>query len=486
MTPASRRLGVPQLDRLKAMDAGYLRTEDHGLPMHVAALAILDGASLQDASGRLHEETVRRHVDDRTQLAPRLRQKLHHTPFAAGPPVWVDDPAFDIRNHVRFHDLGYPADEAAMLKASSDLNATPLDRSKPLWEMWLLTGREDGNVALLIRLHHVVADGIAALDLLGVLFDLTAEGPASRAEGAAKVAGGPSKVAEGLSLHTAGESPRPPPRVGEVYADHLLRKVGAASRTVSSARRPAAVGHNLAARLGQVRQLIRDGVAPRVSLNQPVGTRRRLMLVRADLAGAKATAHVHGATVNDVVLAAMAGGARRLLQSRGELRQDLVLRVSVAASLRGRGDEVVNGNQVGVRYAPLPVCEPDTVRRLQLIAGVTGPQRDHAPYQPGGRVLQRWMVRAMFHQRLVNLLMSNLPGPATPMYFAGARVLEVFQVGLVQGNIPLSLGVLSYAGQLNFDIIADSDAIPDLTVFAEGLSAALEQLGAIPPSPSVV
>jgi diacylglycerol O-acyltransferase / wax synthase len=486
VTLASRRLGVPQLDRLKAVDAGYLRTEDHGLPMLVAALAILDGASLQDASGRLHEETVRRHVDDRTHLAPRLRQKLHHPPFAAGPPVWVDDPAFDIHNHLRFHDLGYPADEATMLKASADLNATPLDRSRPLWEIWVLTGREDGNFALLIRLHHVVADGMAALDLLGVLFDRTAEGPPPRSEAAPKLAEGPSKVAGGPSSDTAGESPRPLPRVGEVYADHLLRQVATASRTVSSARRPAAVGHNLAARLGQVRQVIREGVAPHVSLNQPVGTRRRLMLVRADLAGARATAHAHGAKVNDVVLAAMAGGARQLLQSRGELRPDLVLRVSVAASLRGRGDEVISGNQVGIRYAPLPVCEPDAVRRLQHIAAVTGPQRDHAPYQPGGRVLQRWMVRAMFRQRLVNLLMSNLPGPAAPMYFAGARVLEVFQVGLVQGNIPLSLGVLSYAGQLNFDIVADADAIPDLLVFTEGLSAALEQLGAITPSPPVV
>ena len=453
--------------------------------MHVAALAILDGSSLQDASGRLHEETLRRHVDDRSHLAPRLRQKLHVPPFAAGPPVWVDDQSFDIRNHVRFHDLGYPADEAAMLKASTDLNATPLDRSRPLWEMWALTGREDGNVALLIRLHHAVADGMAALDLLGVLFDRTAEGPPPSPEGASERAEGPSKATEGWSP-AAGESTRPPPGVREVFADQLHRQAGAASRTVSSALRPAAGVHHLAARLGQVRQLIHDGVAPRVSLNQPVGTRRRLMLVRADLAGARVTAHAHGATVNDVVLAAMAGGASRLLQSRGELRPDLVLRVSVAASLRDRGDEVISGNQVGIRYAPLPVCEPDAVRRLQHIAAVTGPQRDHAPYQPGGRVLQRWMVRAMFRQRLVNLLMSNLPGPAAPMYFAGARVLEVFQVGVVQGNIPLSLGVLSYAGQLNFDIVTDADAIPDVLVFTEGLSAALEQLGAIPPPPPVV
>jgi len=227
-----------------------------------------------------------------------------------------------------------------------------------------------------------------------------------------------------------------------------------------------------------VRRLIRDGVAPRVSLNQPVGTRRRMVVVRGSLKGAAATAHAHHATVNDVVLAAMAGGARRLLQSRGELAPDLVLRASVAASLRRPGEAVASGNQVGVRYAPLPVGEPDARRRLRHIAAVTASRRSEPPYQPGGRVLQRWMVRAMFRQRLVNLLVSNLPGPGAPLFFAGAMVRELFQVGLVQGNIPLSVGVLSYAGQLNFDIVADLDAVPDVSVFAEGLSAALEELAA--------
>lgn len=463
---ASRQFVEPRLDRLTALDAGNLRIEDHGVPMHVAALAIVDGASLRDGSGRLRERAIREHLKRRTHLAPRLRQRLRPTPFAAGPPVWMDDPAFDISNHVRIHDLGYPADEASMLKACSDLNQTPLDRSRPLWEMWVLTGRDDGNVALLIRLHHAVADGIAALDMLGVLFDRTADGPSRR---------------------TSDERPRPPdespralPRVRDLYADQLRRQRAAISRARLLLRQPGEVGRHLASRLGQVRRLIRGGDAPRVSLNEPVGTRRRLMLVRADLAAARTAAHAHHATVNDVVLAAMAGGARRLLESRGELVPDLVLRVSVAVSLRGIGDEVTSGNRVGIRLAPLPVCEPDAVRRLRDIAAVTARQRGEPPYQPGGRLLQRWMVRTMFRQRLVNLLVSNLRGPPLPLYFDGAQVLEMFQVGLVQGNIPLSVGVLSYAGQLNFDIIADADAVPDVLVFTEGLSAALEELGAAP------
>jgi diacylglycerol O-acyltransferase / wax synthase len=457
VTWTSGRRGTPRLERLTALDASNLRIEDHGVPMHVAALALVDGESLQDASGHLDEETVRAHVENRTLSAPRLRQVLHRTPFGAGPPVWVDDPAFEIGHHLRFHDLGYPAGEATMLDACSELNEAPLNRARPLWEMWVLTGRADGNLALLIRLHHAVADGSAALDLLGVLFDRAAGGESSRA---------------------SGTSSRPLPRTRELYADELRRQGAAASRAVTGLRRPAAVGRRVASRLGQVRRLIREGAAPRVTLNQPVGTRRRLVLVRGDLSGARTTAHAHAAKVNDVVLAAMAGGARQLLQSRGDLRPDLVLRASVAASLRRPGEAVAGGNRVGVRYAPLPVCEPDALRRLQHIAAVTSAQRGQPAYQPGGLVLQRWMARAMFRQRLVNLLVSNLPGPPTPLYFAGAAVLEMFQVGLVQGNIPLSVGVLSYAGQLNFDIIADIDAVPDLVAFAEGLSAALQELGA--------
>jgi hypothetical protein len=203
------------------------------------------------------------------------------------------------------------------------------------------------------------------------------------------------------------------------------------------------------------------------------------MLVRADLAGARATGRAHDAQVNDVVLAAVAGEARALLDSRGELAADLMLRISVAASLRGPAQKDAGGNRVGIRLVPLPVCELGAVARLQDIAAVTTQVRAIPAYQPGGRFSQRWMARTTFRQRLVNLLLSNLSGPCAPMYFAGARVLKMFQIGLVQGNITVSVGVLDYAGQLNFDIVADAGAIPDLQIFAEGLSDALDELSAL-------
>jgi diacylglycerol O-acyltransferase len=446
-------------DRLSPIDVSNLRVEDHGLPMHVAAFAILEGTPLLDASRELRLDALRGRLEQRLALAPRLRQALFRPRVGLGLPLWVDDSSFDIRQHVLALAIPAPGDESALLKVCAELNEPPLDRSRPLWEMWLLTGLADGTVGMLFRLHHVVADGIAALALIGTLFDAAPDAPAP-------VAG--------------SWDPRPAPGPGELLSDNLRRHATALTAALSRIRHPAAMSRRLSVPVGQVWQLLREGSAPRVSLNRPVGRHRRLLFVRADLDRAKAVAHAHGAKVNDVVLAAMAGGARRLLGARGELKPGLVLKVSVAASIRSPADEPAIGNRVGIFLAPLPVGEPDPIRRLQQIARASAERKRHPPYQPGGRFVQRWMVRAMSHQRLVNLLASNLPGPPFHMFFAGARVLELFQVEVVQGNITVSVGVVSYAGQLNFDIVGDADASPDLAEFAAGVSDTLLQLGAGP------
>lgn len=169
-----------------------------------------------------------------------------------------------------------------------------------------------------------------------------------------------------------------------------------------------------------------------------------------------------------------------LLAARGELRPGLVLHASVAASIRRPTDQRAGGNRVGILLVPLPVDEPDPICRLAQITQATAQAKRRPVYQPSGRLLQRWMVRAMVRQRLVQLFVSNLPGPPMPLYLAGARVLELFQVGVIQGNVTLGVGVLSYAGQLNFDLVSDIDAVPDAAVFAAGLADTLQQLGAGP------
>jgi diacylglycerol O-acyltransferase len=447
-----------RLDRLTPSDVSNLRVEDRGRPMHVAALAIVEGAPLLDAKGHLRLDALQEHLERRLHLAPRLRQVMVRPGLGLGPPLWVDDPMFDIGEHVRARVIPAPGDEATLLKACADLNEPPLDRSRPLWEMWLLSGLADGTVASLIRLHHAVADGIAALELMGALLDPAPDAPIP--------VGGPWTA-------------RPAPGTGELLVDNLRGKVDALSGALSQARHPLVAIRRVSSRVLQVRQLLREGAAPGVSFNRPVGKHRRLQFVRADLDLARTVAHAHAATVNDVVLTAVAGGARSLLVARQELARGLVLKASVAASIRRPSEDRAGGNRVGIMLVPLPVGEPDPIVRLERIAQATAERKRWPPYQPGGRLLQRWMVRAMPRQRLVNLFTSNLHGPPMPMYLAGARVLELFQVGVVEGNVPLSVGVLSFEGHLNFDIVGDPDVVPDLDVFAEGLTDALEQMGAV-------
>ena len=187
-------------------------------------------------------------------------------------------------------------------------------------------------------------------------------------------------------------------------------------------------------------------------------------------------AHAHGATVNDMVLTAVAGGARSLLDARGELTPGLVLQASVPASLRGPSDDRAAGNQIGVMIVPLPLWEADPARRLVSIAAATATRKRQPLHQPNARILQSWMIRVMKRQHLVNLLVSNVPGPRDQLYVAGAKIREVFQLGTVQGNVTVNVGAFSYAGHLNLDVVGDSEAIRDLAIFTGGISDTLGQL----------
>ena len=453
--------GHGRLERLSPLDVSNLRVEDHGLPMQVAALAILGQASVAGPAGPPGLDTLRTAVGRRLHRVPRLRQVLLQPGSGLGPPVWSDDSHFDIRRHVRARRVPAPGDEAALLRECAELNAGRLDRSRPLWELWLLTGLADGRAGLLIRLHHVAADGIAAVAMMGALSD-----PGS----------------PGTEPDAPPWRPGPAPGRRELLADAMRSRTLAAAGALSGLRHPAALTARLRGLARNVGDLAREGRAPRVSINVPVSGHRRLCLVRADLARARSVAHAHGGTVNDVVLAAIAGGARSLLGARGELAPGLVLKASVAASLRGPPQRRMAGNRVGMMIVPLPLGEADPARLLERVAAATAPRKRRPLYQPNGRLVQRWMVRTMTRQRLVNLLVSNLPGPPVPLSVAGARVAEIFQIGIVQGNVPISVGALSYAGQLNLDITGDSGAVPDLAAFADGVTGTLAQLGVLAPA----
>ena len=274
-------------------------------------------------------------------------------------------------------------------------------------------------------------------------------------------------------------APEPVPSGRELAADQLHRQALAVTGAVRAVRHPSAGAARLGVLARQAGQLAADGAAPRTSLNVPVSGHHRLLLVRADLERARAVAHAHGGTVNDVVLTAVAGGARSVLAARGELTPRLVLRASVAASVRAAPDPRATGNQVGILLVPLPVAEADPARRLAQIAAATAARKRQPPVAgPNAGLLQRPMISMMSRQRLVNLLVSNLPGPASPLCLAGARIREMYQIGIVGGNVTVNVGALSYAGQLNIAVAGDPEAVPDLAVVAAGMADTLEQLGA--------
>jgi diacylglycerol O-acyltransferase / wax synthase len=444
------------LERLTAQDLLMLWADDFGWSEDIGVLAVLDGAPLLDGDGRVRVDEVRRRLEPRLHLVPRLRQLLYRPRWGLGWPLWVDAASFDLADHVRVHPLAPPGDEAQLLAACAELYRRRLDPARPLWEAWLLPGLPGRQVGLFLRAHHTLADGVAGMAAFGALLDLAAETP--------------TQVAPTWT-------PAPRPSVGELLVDNLRRRLRGLGRGLSGLARG---GGPRRASLGVWREFLAER-APRTSLNRPIGADRRLAVVRGHLEVARRVAHAHQAKVNDVVLAAVAGGLRQLLTGRGEDVRELVPRVMVPVSLHREQPGPASGNRDAVMLVPLPLGEPDPVRRLELIAAETAARKGRArPPMAGGLfglvAVQRAWYRLLARQRTVNLVVTNVPGPPVPLYLAGARLLELFPVAAIMGNLTLAVAVFSYAGQLNLTAIADRDTCPDLEVLARGMKAALDDL----------
>jgi diacylglycerol O-acyltransferase len=448
------------LERLTASDLFMLLWDDYGWSTDIGGLAILDGTSLLDPNGHLRIEAVRRHLEPRLHRVPRFRQLLYRPRRGLGWPLWVDAPFFDLADHIRVHPLGAPGDQAQLLEACQDLARRRLDPARPLWELWLLPGLPERRVGALLRLHHALADGAAAAAAFGALLDLTADAP--------------TPVAPPWT-------PTPIPTTIELLGDNLRRRRRQLGRGWSGLTHPGKTLRLARLTLPAWREILTDKPAPPTSLNHPVGTRRRLAIVRGRLDRTKQLAHAHQATVNDVVMAAVAGGLRQLLASRGEDVQGLMQRAMMTISVHHEQPGQAQGNKPGWMMVPLPLGEPDPVRRLELIAAETA-VRKHKPRPEAGTGIfrfvaaQRLWYRHFPQQRSVNLVVSNAPGPPAPLYLAGARLLELFPTMPTMGNLTLVVAVVSYAGQLNLTAVADRDGCPDLEVFTQGVRSALDDL----------
>ncbi|HEX6360344.1 wax ester/triacylglycerol synthase domain-containing protein [Actinophytocola sp.] len=429
---------MTSVDRLTASDMSMLWPDDFGWPQDIGAVGVLDGAGLVDPDGRFRLELVRAAVEER--LGRRFRQVVRVPRPGLGRPLWVDADRVDLEHHVRVIDAG-----GDLMRTVEILRRRPLDRARPLWEVWFLTGLPDGRVGCYVRAHHAIADGVAGVATLVELF------------GGERVAAGPA-------------CPEPPARV--LLFDNLRRRWQALARTASHLARPRAT-------LRAVRQTwpaVRDIGAgrTRMSFNRPLGPHRTLTVVCTSLVHVKEIAHAHDATVGDVVLAAIGGGLRDLLLARGEPVENLAPRAFVPVALRR---ERPGGNRTGAMFVPLPIGVADPARRLRLIAEETAVRRrmSHpaADALMPSAVLQRGFLRRMAHQSWANTYLANVPGPREPLRIAGAPVLALFPLVPLVGNVTLGVGALSYIDQFNLTVVADPDACPDVEVFVHGLRTTL-------------
>lgn len=459
-------------DRLSALEAAYVTLERSGDPIQVGSVGLFEAGPLLDADGHFRIGDVRARIESRLHLLPHLRQRLAPVPLGLGRPEWVDDTSFDIREHVDEVPLWAPHDEQALRELVAELHMRPLDPLLPMWHFCFVTGIQGGRVALVERATHALIDGVSGVDLALLLLDLERDAPATEM--------------------TAWE-PVPPPgpaaALWHAVTDEATTPLRMAAAAVDALRHPDALVERARAIGHAVAGLGADGLAPESSLNHTLGGRRRLVWVRQHLDEVKAAGKPAGATVNDVVLTALAGGLRDLLLSRGEpLDADLVLKVLVPVSLRADDERGALGNRVGAMVLPLPVGVGDPAERLALVAAATRDLKDRHEAEASDLLLGVadlvppplvGPITGLLHrQRIVNLVVTNIPGPTAPLYALGAELLEAFPMVPLAGNLSLGVAVLSYRNALTLGITADTRACPDVDVFAAGLEAAFVDLGA--------
>ena len=399
-------------------------------------------------------------IQSRLHLVPRFRQLINRPRRGLGGPVWVDAPHFDLGEHVRVLPLTTPADEAELLPMTERLRRQRLDASRPLWEMWFMSGLPERRIGLFVRMHHAIADGMAAMTTIGAFLDGVPDATVAPAQ--------PWTLA-------------PLPAARDLLADNALRHLKAITAAFGTVARPRGTLRQVRATLPAMRELLAEEPAPKTSLDRVIGPGRNLALVRSNFELVKEIAHAYGATVNDVLLAVTAGSLRGLLLSRRERVEDLTVRIYVPVSLRRGQRGAPKGNFISQMVVPLRLGVSDPGLRLKDIVAETADRKTRSRTSLGtlfhSRIASGLMLKAIIRQR-VNVESADLPGPERPLYFAGARLLDVFPLLNLIGNVALGVGALSYAGTFNIGIVADQDAYPDIDIFAAGVRDELDALAA--------
>jgi diacylglycerol O-acyltransferase len=453
------------LDRLTSVDASFLTNESSSSHMHVGAILIFEGPP------PLYVDLVE-HVRSRLELVPRFRQRIVVPPLEAGRPLWADDVNFNLTYHLRHTGLPEPGGEDELRALAARVFSQQLDRSKPLWELWLVQGLERDRFAILTKTHHAMVDGVSGVDIGTVLFDLEPV---------------PKPVEQ-----VDDWKPRPEPRtstlVTRAATDIAATPVRLAERALEAVRDPETTARRIAdglEGLGEFVGALADP-APDVPLNQEIGPHRRFVWARSELATFKRIKDSLGGTVNDVVLAVVTGSLREWLHGRGVRTEGLELRALVPVSIRAEDERGNLGNKIAVMRGPLPVYVEDPVRRLRVVSeAMEGLKRSKQAL--GAEVISRFndfapptllaqASRVNFSTRLFNLIVTNVPGPQLPLYVLGREMEEIFPVAFLPPNHTLAVAIMSYNGRIGFGLLADYDSVEDVEMISEGISASLAEL----------
>ncbi len=462
---------MPNFDRLSQLDNSFLVFEKRGAPMHVAATQIYEAAPLRNEQGHLEIGQLQDYVASRLHLIPRYRQRLAHTPIE-GHPVWVDDSSFNIQYHVRHSCLPVPGDERILKRVAARIFSQGLDLAKPLWEMWVIEGLEGDRVAIVSKTHHCMIDGVSGTDLMNVL--MTSE-PMEKAEPA------PVWV------------PRPTPGRLELGRGELARVATAPFQFGRALWRLATdeddARHHLSERLGATGHMIASGMrgGGATPLNQPIGPYRRFDWTQMNLDEIREVRNGLGGTVNDVVLATVAGAVRRFLRRSRQADPDRIdFTIMAPVSVRDAKESGALGNRVSSWMVPLPISESDPRARLEKVRAVTrdlketkqalGAETLTEVLEWTGAGLLSMGSRLMTLGQPFNMVVTNVPGPKVPLYMLGARMLEAHPMVPLVGTLCLGIALFSYAGALSWGVMADWDSVPDLHDFVLAIEESFAEL----------
>jgi WS/DGAT/MGAT family acyltransferase len=480
--------------QLSSLDTQFLALESARQTGHVAGLAILDPSTAP--GGHVDAATLSALLTERLPALPPFRWKLAEVPLGLDYPYWIEDPDFDLDFHVRELALPAPGSDEQLAEQVARIVSRPLDRSRPLWELYVIHGLPDGDVAVLTKIHHAVIDGMSGAEIMGLLLDLTPDGrepPAAVAGNDGRVPSGNELLVRGLTglsrqpLRALRSLPTTVAGFTDLPGANALPGVPTLSHVYSRVRRT--FGSDEGAGVLEVTK----ARAPMTPFNGPVSAHRRFAFGSLSLDAVRQVRREFGTTVNDVVVTLCAGAVRDWLMERDALPAEPLVAM-VPMSVRRRGERGRWGNRKSMMIVPIPTDEPDPARRLQRTHELLRSAKERHSALPASLLTDatafippavaslaaRNTVDILSRTRPpLNLVISNVPGPRSSLYCAGAELVSNFPLSVVVDGVGLNITVVSYKNRVDFGIIGDREQIDDAWAFLEGAAHALRELEAI-------